>query len=739
MYRNCNNILVTGGSSTYVARGSVVNIHTSRPDVSFLLFRQLKDHVAEGALHNSGEVSDHPKCHPGTRTAILEHLETWTRALTYIYPIIWLYGPAGSGKSSILRTIAQILFEQNLLLASFFFLRSAPGRNSSDRFIATFAYQLALSVPPTRPYIEAAIEENPLIFSLSLWDQAHALIVSPLLAWCRDNPTDEYRQKYPHVIIVDGLDECQDPNKQCKILQVLCRILRTLPIPVALLLASRPEHHIRSAFDLGNLNRASSRLALDDSYNPDADIKKYLNERFSQIEQHHRPYLPISPWPSPEVVDKLVTKASGQFIYPSTVVKFVGSLRHNPVKRLDMILGIIDAGKFRPFEELDLLYTMIFLDIDENDRVDVLRILGVLLVPYKEDHSGYRTPAFLEYLLNLDAGDTRRMLFDLESLLSVDSDHDPVRFSHASLGDYLFDRSRSGQFWIDAGKVYADLAGHYTIRLPECKELPSFKGFFHQNISFFFSNATPTLELRKAIESCDLATVMSLSWRSTSLGLFSDNTPMLLQAIRSSAFSDANQLFTDKLASYAKIIRPKIQFYFQVIALRHFLIATVVLLGVAPVDNHEFYFECLQSIFIRTQLSSEDKYGDESPRYQFDIPELTVVQVLKTLFEDNSVSSLGYFLDDNQYGDIAIYLVTFITHHSSDVVLPLVTVGKCMSTMLPIFLSKSPIRQDLLEKIKHTWPHLIDPSYLHFDSIKDALMTYVSRSGVRFCGKVGTF
>ncbi|KDR77579.1 hypothetical protein GALMADRAFT_407997 [Galerina marginata CBS 339.88] len=281
-----SNVLVSGGSSTYVARD--LNVHTSKTDTSN--FRRLEAQVAAGALHNSGEVSDQPKCHPGTRIAILEHLKAWATALKYIYPIIWLHGPAGSGKSAILRTIAQFLFEQNLLLASFFFFRSATGRNSSDNFIATIAFQLALSVPPTRPYIEAAIERNGLIFSLSLWDQAQALIVSPLLAWCAENPTDDFRRELPRVIIVDGLDECRNSNKQCEILQVLSRILKSIPIPLAILLASRPEHHIRSEFDLGNLNRASSRLALDDSYKPDADISKYLIDKFTEIERHHQAY-----------------------------------------------------------------------------------------------------------------------------------------------------------------------------------------------------------------------------------------------------------------------------------------------------------------------------------------------------------------------------------------------------------------------------------------------------------------
>ena len=96
----------------------------------------------------------------------LDHLIAWA-VLVYTYPIIWLHGPAGSGKSAIQRTIAQLLHERGLLLASFFFFRTAAGRNSANNFIATIAYQVVLVITATLPHIEQAIARNPLIFPLS--------------------------------------------------------------------------------------------------------------------------------------------------------------------------------------------------------------------------------------------------------------------------------------------------------------------------------------------------------------------------------------------------------------------------------------------------------------------------------------------------------------------------------------------------------------------------------------------
>jgi hypothetical protein len=295
-------------------------------------------------------------------------------------------------------------------------------------------------------------------------------MISPLLAVV-DNPSFDASQ-CPQIAIIDGLDECHDPEKQCEILDVLSHILQKLPIPFGVVIASRPEHHIRSAFDLGDLNERSSRLSLDDSYNPDADIKKYLADRFSRIREQHplRAYLP-TPWPKKGVIDKLVAKASGQFIYASTVDKFVSSMRHKPSERLDILLGHLNAGNLKPFEQLDSLYSVIFHAVDPVYRAGTLRVLGAAIVlsvfndppHFLEGNDIIYDPRpyssrFIERLLGLGTGDVRYLLLDLESLLTIDDDDAKIRFFHASLSDYLFDKSRSGEFWIDAGAVYADLA-----------------------------------------------------------------------------------------------------------------------------------------------------------------------------------------------------------------------------------------------------------------------------------------
>ncbi len=77
--------------------------------------------IAPGALHNAAERSDPPKCHLETRLEIRTEIITWI-----VEPgvrktfILWIYGPAGSGKTAIQLTIAELCNEMGILAASFF-------------------------------------------------------------------------------------------------------------------------------------------------------------------------------------------------------------------------------------------------------------------------------------------------------------------------------------------------------------------------------------------------------------------------------------------------------------------------------------------------------------------------------------------------------------------------------------------------------------------------------------------
>ena len=143
--------------------------------------RKLFDHIAPGALHNSAERYDPPKCHPETRRAILRMILEWAEDPNNYRLLMWIYGPAGAGKSSIMQSIAELLEEDGTLGGSFFFYRTGEKRNMKTHFVTTLAYQLALTVPYFGEYLAAAIYCDSSIFSRTLAVQMKALIMEPIM------------------------------------------------------------------------------------------------------------------------------------------------------------------------------------------------------------------------------------------------------------------------------------------------------------------------------------------------------------------------------------------------------------------------------------------------------------------------------------------------------------------------------------------------------------------------------
>ncbi|KIM36304.1 hypothetical protein M413DRAFT_36780, partial [Hebeloma cylindrosporum] len=277
-----------------------------------------------GAVHNSQERYDPPKCHPGTREAVLARILDWFRTDgDNLELFLWLYGPAGSGKSAIAQTIAETCSKGNTLAASFFFSRGSTGRNNEVLFICTLVYQLIISIPGMRECVERALDQDQLLLSRSLEAQMEELIVKPINFLAQDDSTASSLRSCPRLILIDGLDECGDPKAQAYILRILLNAASQLSVRFKVLIASRPEHVIREAFNEASLRALTTTLVLDDTYSPDKDILTFLVSRFEDIKNKHpsRNHLP-SDWPGPENIMHLVRNSSGQFIYVSTVVKY---------------------------------------------------------------------------------------------------------------------------------------------------------------------------------------------------------------------------------------------------------------------------------------------------------------------------------------------------------------------------------------------------------------------------------
>ncbi|KAF5322379.1 hypothetical protein D9619_000204 [Psilocybe cf. subviscida] len=420
--------------------GKELDIHPPLKGIKILL-----QHVAKGAMHNSGERFDAPTCHPETRIALQDDVSGWVDEPPGGQLVTWMYGPAGAGKSAIAQTVSLNLQAKGQLTASFFFSRTSTsnGRGDETALIATLAYQLLLSVPATKESIARAVHKNQLIFDLSLDEQVQTLIVTPLTVAYQDYGG------LPHarVIVVDGLDECRkDDNAQSRVVSALIKGFRSIPKQSQkLFITSRPEHHIKAIFrDLQP--ELLRKMELNDKWNPDDDIRAFLNSAFADIRRSH-PYFEGNPtdqtWPSRSEIDELVARSSGQFIYASVVIKYIKSEdNYDPAARLEVILKL-QNNEDRPYAELDALYEHIFSQIRAVEKVLVVLSLERMFL---ESRRNALFSPFLSVFVGARIQEIKFWFRPLVSLLVWEKDK--IRYMHASLPDFLADEGRSNTFYI---------------------------------------------------------------------------------------------------------------------------------------------------------------------------------------------------------------------------------------------------------------------------------------------------
>ncbi|MCJ1313571.1 hypothetical protein MMC25_007250 [Agyrium rufum] len=416
--------------------------------------------IAADAPFNVYYQQYNPVCLPDTRSDLLQDIDSWADGQDG-QCIFWLSGLAGTGKSTIARTVARKYFDQKRLGASFFFSRGGGDVGHARKFVTSVAWQLVNSIPSLQHIICDAVKERRDIASLSLDDQWRQLILRPLskLSACSGQRS--------YILVIDALDECETSEDIGTIVHLLSEAQSLKAARLRVFLTSRPEIPIRHGFQ--KLSDTKHQNFILHNVSPsivDEDIRTFLNHGFKLIAQERSL---VTGWPGQEIIKHLVYSASGLFIWAATAYRFIREGKRFVKKRLSIILENSSVSVNAAENHLDEIYITVLRncispEYSYEEVEELLLILKNLLGSIVTLVSPLSTQS-LSKLLNTAQDEVNQTMDDLHSILSIPKDPTlPLRLHHPSFRDFLFEKTRCDEFWVDEKQAHQILADH-CIRL----------------------------------------------------------------------------------------------------------------------------------------------------------------------------------------------------------------------------------------------------------------------------------
>jgi len=402
-----------------------------------------KHHVREAVY----DAQQRTGCMHGTRTDVLDRIIRWIMD-PKSQPIFWLGGMAGTGKTSIIATICELIRADDKLClgGSFFCSRSTGLATQRDVrcVIPTLAQLLARQSDEFAAALAAELKEEPDLAYKNVKVQVERLLRKPLAALSSSTRSV--------VFVVDALDECGDQPANAEsnnndeahaavseMLEALIDFSRSpTNLPVKFIVTSRPETQIRGTSVTDIKVTSSLHLHTIDKSQVTNDIRLYITETLSKVPSN-------MPWFTDGDVEFLAERADGLFIFAATATKYIlGGKGFASLRLANLVLQQHTAPAALVTAPLDRMYSLILTEAARSDVVEVnelqqmLRVVAAIL--------SARMPLSVKALAELLDLSTEYLRGYLERLHAVvylpEQNHDAnLRTLHASFGDYLFTRA----------------------------------------------------------------------------------------------------------------------------------------------------------------------------------------------------------------------------------------------------------------------------------------------------------
>lgn len=383
----------------------------------------------------------------GTRVAPLEQIMTWTEGNSPSVTF-WAHDLAGCGKSTIAATVCERLRQKGALAGSFFCKSDAPDQRDPRRILPSLSSSLANVCKPYRDLICAALEKETDISTSPLTYQLSTLFVTPFA-------TLQQREGQPLIFVVDALDECGDKATRLQIADCLRRIAALTPW-LKVFVTSRPFPELAQVLD-SSKSPAMATLDLNEA-NTESDIHLFTKSRIETLvgDKHLD-----ERWLRKDTLDQLAKKASGLFVWASTVIEFVANEYVGDAAMDAILAGSVDDGSR---SSLDSLYTTVLQNTrggTGGKNMSVLKtVLGIIRTTAKNRPlSVDGLHVFMPASLRIRKDALRAILKDLRSVLYEDTTKDNViRVCHPSFLDFLEHRDRCEEYWTSPGQINKTMA-----------------------------------------------------------------------------------------------------------------------------------------------------------------------------------------------------------------------------------------------------------------------------------------
>lgn len=406
--------------------------------------------ISEGASFESHAEEHNPTCLPDTRMDLLEQIHTWARNPS-AEAIFWLKGMAGTGKSTISRTLAQSFKEEGCLGASFFFKTGESDRSSLSKFCTTVTSQLVSYIPGLAPHIKKVLDSDSQVIRKSVQEQFQNLILEPL-----SKVPKVSQESSTFVIVVDALDECERDADAKLLIQLFSRVKNLHSLHLKVFVTSRPEVPIRLGFNaIGNTYHD---LVLHDipEHVIEHDIHLFLLHNFAEIrtdfnnDTAEEQRLPAG-WPGESNIHALTRMSVPLFIFAATVCRYVRDDRFSPTQQLNDVLKYQTQSQTSQFEATyGPIVEKLVRDLQGRKLKEIQqrfqRVVGSIVVL-----ASPLSIAALSSILAMDEDSINGLLGSLHSVLSISkTSTSPVRLLHLSFRDFLLDPEIEKRwFWID--------------------------------------------------------------------------------------------------------------------------------------------------------------------------------------------------------------------------------------------------------------------------------------------------